>query len=97
MFASLCYDLGSTLGCMWDVFHPSQPMPGGFSLEFSSTLRRAQNCSIWNCLIRPTAWPELVLGDVKSMDLPFISNGLNLTSQKISFLPHVENIPKKLD
>ena len=21
---------GSTLGCMWDVFHFSQPMPGGF-------------------------------------------------------------------
>ena len=25
-----------------------------FSLEFSSTLRRAQNCSTWNHLIRPT-------------------------------------------
>ena len=24
---------GSTLGHMWDVFHPSQPMPGGFPLS----------------------------------------------------------------
>ena len=32
MFASHCYGLGSTLipGPRWDVFHPSQPMPGGF-------------------------------------------------------------------
>ena len=22
------------LGCMWDVFHPSHPMPGGFPLDF---------------------------------------------------------------
>ena len=32
--------------CMWCVFHPSQPMPGGFPLGFSSTLRRARNCLI---------------------------------------------------
>ena len=32
-FASNRYSLVSTLGCMWDVFHPSQPMPGGFPLE----------------------------------------------------------------
>ena len=37
-----------------DGFHPSQPMPGGFPLGVSSTLRRAQNCSIWNRLIKPT-------------------------------------------
>ena len=38
------YGLGSTPnpGRMWNVFHPSQPMPGGFPLGFSSTLRRAQ-------------------------------------------------------
>ena len=36
------------------VFHPSQPMPGGFPLGFSSTLRRARNCSDWNHLIRST-------------------------------------------
>ena len=49
-FAFHSYGLGSipTLGCMWDVFHPSQPMPSGFPL------RRAQNCSVWNRLIRPT-------------------------------------------
>ena len=70
-FASHCYDPGSTLGRMWDVFHPSQPMAGGFPWGFSSTLRRAWNCSIWNHLIRLTAWLELVLGDVKSTALPF--------------------------
>ena len=32
MFASHRYSLGSTPSCMWDVFHPSQPMPGGFPL-----------------------------------------------------------------
>ena len=33
-FASRCYGLGLilTVGYMWDVFHPSQPMPGGFPL-----------------------------------------------------------------
>ena len=33
-FASHRYGLGSTLtlGHMWDIFHPSQPMPGGFPL-----------------------------------------------------------------
>ena len=31
-FASQRYGPGSTPGCMWDVFHPSQPMPGGFPL-----------------------------------------------------------------
>ena len=56
MFTSHRYDLGSILtpGCMWDVFHPSQPMPGGFPLGFSSTFRRAWNCSDWNHLLRPT-------------------------------------------
>ena len=64
-FASHHYGLGSTLGCMWDVFHSSQPMPGGFPLGvFFHPLRN------WNRLIRPTAWPELVLGDVKSTPLP---------------------------
>ena len=67
---------------MWDVFHPSQPMPG--ALEFSSTLRRAQNCSDWNCLIRPPAWPELVLGDVKSMalHLPFTHHTVDYVSYR---------------
>ena len=32
--------------CMWCVFHPSQPVSGGFPLGFSSTLRRARNCLI---------------------------------------------------
>ena len=36
---------------MWDVFHPLQPMPGGFPLGF---FRRARNCSDWNHLIRLT-------------------------------------------
>ena len=43
-----------------------------FPLRFSSTLRRARNCSNWNSLIKSRlACPELVLGDVKSMALPF--------------------------
>ena len=41
MFTSHHYGLGSTVGHMWDVFHPSQPMPSGFPFGFSSTLRRA--------------------------------------------------------
>ena len=32
ILASHRYVLGSTLGRMLDVFHPSQPMPGGFPL-----------------------------------------------------------------
>ena len=31
-FASHRYGPGSTLGCMWDVFHPLQIMLGGFLL-----------------------------------------------------------------
>ena len=31
-FASHRYGPGSTPGHMWDIFHPSQPMPGGFPL-----------------------------------------------------------------
>ena len=50
------YNLGliPTRGHMWDVFYPSQPMPGGFPLWIFSTLRRARNCYDWNCLIRLT-------------------------------------------
>ena len=36
---------------------------------FSCTLRRSQNCSVWNHLIRPTGLARLVLGDIKSMTL----------------------------
>ena len=41
---SCCCDwcLGSTLGNMWDVFHPSQPMPGSFPL---GVFFHPQNCS----------------------------------------------------
>ena len=35
IFASHRYGLSSTLDHMWDVFHPSQPMPGDFPLMVS--------------------------------------------------------------
>ena len=42
MFASHHYGLAFTLtlGHMWDVFHPSQIMPGSVPLGFSSTLMK---------------------------------------------------------
>ena len=33
-----------------------------FPFGFSSTLRRAQNCSNWNCLIRPTGLARICSG-----------------------------------
>ena len=73
-FTSHCYGLGSTptMGHMWDVFHPSQPMPGGFPLwVFFHPQKDLRLFHLEPSHKANWAWPELVLGDVKSMALPF--------------------------
>ena len=62
---------------MWDVFHPSQPMPSGFRLRVSYNLRRVQNCSDWNCLIRPTGLARTCSGRRKSVALLLPSLSVN--------------------
>ena len=59
-FASYRYGPGSTPGCVWDVFHPSQPMPCGFPLGVF--FHPQKGSKLFHL--------ELVLGDVKSMALP---------------------------
>ena len=65
--ASHHYDLGLTLspGRMWDVFHPSQPIPGGFPL---GVFFHPQKGSKLFCL---ELSHKAVLGDIKSVALPF--------------------------
>ena len=54
--SSLTATVGWTLslGHIWGVFHPHSQCLVVFPSGFSSTLRKAQNCSVWNRLIRPT-------------------------------------------
>ena len=58
-FSPAWCSLGSTLCCMWDAIHASQPP------VFSFTVRKAWNCSDFDldCLMRPRlAWPDFVWG-----------------------------------
>ena len=72
-FASHCYSLGSSPGCclgltlghMWDLFRPSQPMPSAFPLPPSEGLEID-----WNRLIRPTSLARTCSGWRKTMALP---------------------------
>ena len=86
-FASHHYGPCSTPGCIWDVFHPSQPIPGGFPMGFSSTLRRAWNCTDWNRLIRPASLARTCSGWRKTMALPFTF--LPISSLSVSVLDSV--------
>ena len=47
-FASHHYSLDLTPDYMWDVFHPLTANAWWIPLGFSSTVRRAWNCSDWN-------------------------------------------------
>ena len=70
MFASHHYSLGSTPSCMLDVFCLHSQCFVVFPLGFSSTFRRAWNCSYWNCLIRPTGLARTCSGWRKTIALP---------------------------
>ena len=90
-FASHRYGPGSTLSPnhMWDVFHPSQPTPGGFLLGVSSTLRRARNCSVWNRLIRSTGLARTCSGWRKISSFYMVKRDKAL---KIAWVKHINDM-----